>query len=282
MIAVVYSGSNHADWRLADRGRTIASFKTSGINPYFSDEKSILQLLNKNINLIHHAEEIKRIYFFGAGASSDELQGTVSNAFSEFFKFAKITVQHDIEAAAIACCKNKPGIICICGSGSNAAWYDGKKVKPNNYGLGYILADEGSGNWLGKQLVMGFMSETLPDDIRAKFIKKNPTDRKTILEKVYRQKHPALYLSNFADFFVENAQEAYVKKTVKAGFDKLIKTYIIPLKTLHPNAPVHFAGSVAANFQDYLKEAAAENGISIEYIIKEPINNLLSYYSSKN
>ena len=74
MIAVVYSGSNYADWRLADKGETVVSFKTSGINPYFSDEKNILQILNKNINLIHHAEEIKRIYFFGTGASSDELK----------------------------------------------------------------------------------------------------------------------------------------------------------------------------------------------------------------
>ncbi len=162
MFAVVYSGSNYADWRLADKGRTVASFKTNGINPYFSDEKAITQLLNKNINLIHHAEAIKRIYFFGAGASNDELKAVIINAFSGFFKFAKISVQHDIEAAAIACCKNKPGIICICGSGSNAAWYDGKKVRPNNYGLGYILADEGSGNWMGKQLLKGYMSETLP------------------------------------------------------------------------------------------------------------------------
>ena len=150
MIAVVYSGSNYADWRLADRGRTIASFKTAGINPYFNDEKQIIQLLNKNINLIHHAEEIKRIYFFGAGSFSSDLKNIVFNALSAFFKFGKVSVEHDIDAAAIACCKNKPGIICICGSGSNAAWYDGKKVKPNNYGLGYILADEGSGNWLGR------------------------------------------------------------------------------------------------------------------------------------
>ncbi len=282
MIAVVYSGSNYADWRLADKGRNIASFKTGGINPYFSDEKNILQMLNKNINLIHHAEEIKRIYFFGAGASSNELKIIVNNAFSTFFKFAKITVQHDIEAAAIACCKNKPGIICICGSGSNAAWYDGKKVKPNNYGLGYILADEGSGNWLGKQLLKDFMSETLPDDVRKKFIKKHSTDRKTILEKVYRQKHPALYLSSFADFFADNANDPYVKKTVKTGFDKLLKTYVVPLKSQHPDAPVHFTGTVAANFQTCLQETAAENGISIEYIIKEPINNLLNYYSNKN
>jgi glucosamine kinase len=60
--------------------------------PYFNDEKYIIQLLNKNINLIHHAEEIKRIYFFGAGASSDELKQVVHNAFSSFFKFAKISV----------------------------------------------------------------------------------------------------------------------------------------------------------------------------------------------
>src|SRR6195952_5093317 len=197
MIAVVYSGSNYADWRLADKGRTVASFKTSGINPYFSDEKTITQLLNKNINLIHHAEEIKRIYFFGAGASSDELQNTVSNAFGGFFKFAKITIQHDIEAAAIACCKNKAGIICICGSGSNAGWYDGKKIKPNNYGLGYILADEGSGNWLGRQLIRGFMNETLPVNINKKFMNRYDFDRKTLLEKVYRQKQPALFLSSF-------------------------------------------------------------------------------------
>jgi len=51
MIAVVYSGSNYADWRLADKDRTIASFKTSGINPYFDDEKRIIQLLNKTSTL---------------------------------------------------------------------------------------------------------------------------------------------------------------------------------------------------------------------------------------
>src|SRR3569833_1684627 len=168
MIAVVYSGSNYADWRLADKGRTIASFKTGGINPYFNDEKQITQLLSKNINLIHHAEEIKRIYFYGAGSFSNELKNIVHNAFSAFFKFGKITVEHDIDAAAIACCRNTPGIICICGSGSNAAWYDGRKVISNNNGLGFVLADEGSGNWLGRQLLKGFGGGARPAGGRGK------------------------------------------------------------------------------------------------------------------
>ncbi len=282
MIAVIYSGSNYADWRLADKGKTIASFKTAAINPYFDDEKHILQLLHKNINLIHHAEAIKRIYFFGAGSSSDELRTLVYNAFSSFFKFAKVTLSHDIEGAAIACCKNEPGIIAICGSGSNAAWFDGKKVKPNNYGLGYILGDEGSGNWLGKQLIKGFMNETLPESIRKKFSKRYEADRTNLLEKVYRQKHPAFFLSSFTDFFVDNQEDPYLKNVIKNGFNKLIATYLLPLHQQYPQAPLHFEGSVAFTFQDHLREAAADVELEITNIIKEPINNLLTYYSNKN
>jgi len=282
MIAVVYSGSNYADWRLADKDIIIASFKTSGINPYFNDEKHIVQILNKNINLIHHAEEIKRIYFFGAGASSDERKAVVHSALSAFFKFARITVDHDITAAAIACCKNSPGIVSICGSGSNAAWYDGKKIKPNNYGLGYILADEGSGNWLGRQLLKRFMNKTLPNNINKKFSQKYDFDRKTLLEKVYRQKQPAVFLSSFTDFYIENKDDPYMQGIIKDGFEKLIKMYLLPLHDQHPNGLLYFAGSVAAAFQNHLHEAATGANLKIANIIKEPINNLLTYYSSKN
>lgn len=282
MIAIVYSGSNYADWRLADKDSIIATFKTSGINPYFNDEKQIIQLLSKNINLIHHAEEIKRIYFFGAGSSSAELKNTVHNALSAFFKFGKVTVEHDITGAAIACCKNAPGIISIIGSGTNAGWYDGKKVKPNNYGLGYILADEGSSNWLGRQLIKSFMNESMPANINKKFVHRYDLDRKTLLEKVYRQKQPALFLSSFSDFYMDNKDDIYIKNIIKTGFDKMVKTYLLPLHDEHPDAFLYFAGSIAAGFQSQLHEAAADANLKIANIIKEPINNILTYYSSKN
>ena len=282
MIAVVYSGSNYADWKLADKDRTVASFKTSGINPYFNDENYITQLLSKNINLIHHAEEIKRIYFFGAGASSAGRNNTVQQALSVFFKNARVTVDHDITGAAIACCKTTPGIICICGSGSNAAWFDGRRVKSNNYGLGYILADEGSGNWLGRQLVKGFMNETLPPGIQKKFTHRYDFDRKTLLEKVYRQKQPAIFLSSFTEFFIENSNDPYLQGIIRAGFNSMINTYLLPLHDEHPEALLYFAGSVAAGFQNHLRETVANAKLKIANIIEEPINNLLTYYSSKN
>jgi glucosamine kinase len=218
MIAVVYSGSNYADWRLAIGDKTVASFKTQGINPYFMDEKAILALLNKNINLIHHAEEIRKIYFFTAGASSPERIKTVYGALTTFFKRAKITVDHDIMAAAIATYNEKKGIVCILGSGSNAAYYDGKKIAPNNYGLGYILGDEGSACWMGKTLLKNFINETLPEKVSKKFTKRYDFDRKQILDKVYRHPQPALFLSSFTDFFAENQEDEYVKNLIKTGF----------------------------------------------------------------
>ena len=66
------------------------------------------------------------------------------------------------------------------------------------------------------------------------------------------------------------------------GFDRLINTYLLPLHDEHPEAFLYFAGSVAASFQNLLHEAAADANLEIATIIKEPINNLLTYYSSKN
>src|SRR6478672_6428296 len=137
MIAVIYSGSRVANWKIANKGKEILDVRTIGINPFFNDEKYILQILNKNIKLIHNAEQIKKIYFFGAGASSKERKEIISNAFSKFFRYSKIIVNHDLLAAAKASCDDKLGIVCTVGSGSNAAFFDGKKIIENNYGLGY-------------------------------------------------------------------------------------------------------------------------------------------------
>ena len=72
MIAVVYSGSKTAFWKIARDGKTIAECSMPGINPCFNDQISILQFLNKKSVLVNHAESLKKIYVFAAGASSDE------------------------------------------------------------------------------------------------------------------------------------------------------------------------------------------------------------------
>ena len=282
MIAVVYSGSRHADWKLSEKGKIVSDFKTSGINPFSIDEKAILHLLNKNNTLITFAERIKRIYFFGSGASSPERRKIVASAFSKFFRYGKVIVEHDLKAAALATCGDNPGIVGVLGSGSNAAFFDGKKVKENNYGLGYILADEGSANWMGRRLLKGYLNGVLPEQIEKKFVHKYNTDRKQILDKVYRQSQPALYLSSFVDFLAENRGHEYVKRTAVDGFKQFFDKYIIPLSEKHQGVPLNFAGSVAAEFEGWLRETAEQRGLLIANVVKEPIYNVLNYYTNQN
>ena len=282
MIAVVYSGSRYAFWKLADKGQIISDFKTAGINPFFNDEKFITALLNKNTELINNAEKIKKIYFFGAGASSKARKDIVANAFSSFFKFGKTVVEHDLLAAALATCEHEKGIVGIIGSGSNAAYYTGKKIKENNFGLGYILGDEGSSNWMSLQILKGFLTESLPDNIQEAFQRRYDLDRKTILEKFYKKPFPTLFLNPFADFIRENRSENYIQSLATTGFDEYFKKYIINLKKQYPKVPVHIVGTIAAEFKSNLMHVASLHDIQLSNIVKEPIYNLLNYYSNKN
>jgi|688.fasta_scaffold06753_3 N-acetylglucosamine kinase-like BadF-type ATPase len=282
MIAVVYSGSRHANWKLAEKGTTILEFKTPGINPFFNDENCITQFLNKNIHLINNAEKIKWVYFFGAGASSTERKEIVANALGRFFRFSKVIVDHDLKAAALAASGDEAGILGIIGSGSNAAYFDGKKIIENNFGLGYILGDEGSSNWLGRRLLKSYLNDLLPEEIEFKFKKKYDLDRTQILDKVYRQAQTSLFLSSFTDFLMENKENIFIKNMIIDGFDKYFKTYIITLKEQYPTVPIHIIGMIAAGFEDYLHQAALNNNLTVSSVIKEPIYNLLKYYSNKN
>ena len=283
MIAVVYSGSRFANWKIADKDKEVLDIRTQGINPFFNDEKYILNLLNKNIKFIHNAEKIKKIYFFGAGATSKERNEVILHAFSKFFKYSKIYVYHDLEAAAKATCNDKPGIVCIMGSGSNAAYFDGKKITENNFGLGYAIADEGSANWLGKMLIKQHLTHTLPADFKRIFNKKYDLDKKLVLDKVYKQAHPILFLSSFVDLLLENKEHPFVKDFIKKGFSLFMDTYLIPLREQYGNKqPIHFVGTVSANFEDYLLEVAKEKDIEIRSVVKEPVYNLLNYYANKN
>ncbi|QBQ40884.1 hypothetical protein [Sphingobacterium psychroaquaticum] len=282
MIVVVFSGSRYADWRIADKNRVLHGFRTSGINSYIQDERYILQLLNKSNHLINNAEKIRKIYFFGAGASSPERQEKIERVFKQFFKNARVKASHDVLASAISTFGDEKGIVGIIGSGSNAAYYNGKKIIPNNYGLGYILADEGSTNWLGRRLLKDFLTEAMPFGIREKLLQKYNLDRRMILDRVYYNPNPNLFLTSFADFIFENKDDSYISQHIKKGLEIYVKTYLLPLSENYPDAQFNFTGSVANNYADWLKEICREQGLQIGSIIKEPVQNLVKYYINKN
>lgn len=282
MILVIFTGSRYADWRLAEKGRVLHGFRTAGINSYIQDENFINQLLNKNTELLYNAEKIKRIFFFGAGASSKERQEKIAKVFSSFFKNARVKISHDLVASALSTFGDEKGIIGIIGSGSNAAYYTGRKIVDNNYGLGYILADEGSTNWLARMMLKDLLTDAMPSGIKEKLLEKHPIDRKLILERVYNSPNPNIFLTSLADFIFDNKSDPYIAVLVKRGLNLFVDTYLLPLADQYPDSTINFTGSVAHNFPDYLREIGSENGLHIETIIREPIQNLIKYYINKN
>ena len=280
MIAVVYSGSKSAFWKIANNGKTIAECAMPGINPCFNEPKHILYLLSKNIALINYAEQIKRIYVFAAGASAPSKQKELADTLNVFFKNSKITVKDDLYGASIAACYNQTGIVGILGSGSNCAYYDGKNPEQNNYGLGFILGDEGSANYLGKILLKKYLENKLPEDLKLKFEEKHNVDRVNVLERVYKKPGVQQYLSSFLDFYIENRTHKYIVQLIDQAFECYFKIYLMPTIAKHPNEEIHFVGTVAGNFQDRLRTIAQKHDINIISIIKEPIYNLLNYYSN--
>ncbi|WP_158795224.1 hypothetical protein [Pedobacter sp. L105] len=280
MIAVVYSGTKTALWKIAKDGKTIAECSMPGINPCFVDQKTLLQQLNKKNILINHAEQIKKIHVFAAGATSAERREELAQSLSLFFKFSKITVQDDLHGAAIAACYNKSGIVGILGSGANCAYFNGNNAERNNFGLGYILGDEGSANYLGKLILKHFLQEKLPSNLIKKFATKYDLDRSEILERVYKKTMAQQFLSSFLEFYIENKDHEYIQQLVDNAFQRYVDIYMLPTIKLHPEKEVHFVGIVAGNFQERLRLVAQRNGFEINTITKEPIYNLLNYYSN--
>ncbi|WP_285010913.1 hypothetical protein [Pedobacter faecalis] len=280
MIAVVYSGSKTAFWKIARDGKAVAECTMPGINPCLNDPKAILNALNKKTTLINHAESIKKIYVFAAGASSPERKNELAETLGQFFRYSKILVKDDIYGAAISACYNHTGIVGILGSGANCAYFDGKNPEKNNYGLGFILGDEGSANYLGKVLLKHFMQNKLPDDLHKKFEVKYNLDRPQILERVYKKPMAQQFLSSFFDFFIENRDHKYILDVVNQAFERYYHIYMLPTVKQHPGHDIHFVGLVAGTFQDQLRAIAKQHGLTITSITKEPIYNLLNYYSN--
>lgn len=280
MIAVVYSGSKSAFWKISSEGKTIAECTIPGINPCFNEPKHILYLLNKEITLINHAERIKKIYAFVAGTSSPGMQESLAHTLGQFFRNSKIKVNDDLYGASIAACYHQSGIVAILGSGANCAYFDGKRPEQNNFGLGYILGDEGSANYLGKVLLKQYLEDKLPQDLKKQFEERYNVDRPLILERIYKKPNVQNYLSSFFDFYIEKRNNKYIEQLIDQAFERYFSTYLMPTVKQHPNQEIHFVGTVAGTFQDRLRLTAQKHDVHIITITKEPIHNLLHYYSN--
>ncbi|SEF53364.1 N-acetylglucosamine kinase [Algoriphagus boritolerans] len=276
MILIADSGSSKTDWRVIHHDGKISQHRGVGFNPYYmTSEEMAIQM--RNDFLVNLETEIEEIYFYGAGCSSSERKAEVSSALETIFHHAQIQVDHDLAAAAHATCGHHSGIACILGTGSNSCDYDGKEIIATRPAAGYILGDEGGGCYVGRQFLMDFIHEEMPDKIRKAAIDRFHITQNIIQDHVYRQPFPSRYMASFCRFITENKADPYCYGLFYNSFMDFFKKHIFKYQD-YRNKPVNFVGSIAYYNSDILRKAAADAGISVNMIIESPIAGLTLYH----
>ena len=279
MILVADSGSSKTDWLGYHLGETI-SFHTQGINPYFLNAQDIFKILSKMPELEAFAADVKEIYFYGSGCSSPDKHEVISNGLSSYFTNAYISVENDLIGSAYATCGDKEGLICILGTGSNVSYYDGTSTFDSNYGLGYILGDEGSGSFFGKKMITSYLYQQMPEDLRILFAEEFDADRETVISNVYQKPLPNTYLASFSRFMAQNITHPFILQVLTNGFQEFIDVNIKDFKN-YQNIECHFVGSIAFYYQDILKQVCEKNNLKLGKILQKPIEGIYTYILKK-
>lgn len=277
MLLVADSGSTKADWLLFDGTKITGPYHTMGFNPFFHSAELVYDTLMDTPGLLAIRDQISAVKFFGAGCSSAARNEIIAAGLRRFFSRADVLVEHDLLACALATCGDQPGISCIIGTGSNSCWFDGHAVHERNYGLGYVLGDEGSGAWLGKKLLTFYLYCRLPEDLSAAFKSAYGLGKNEIIDKVYKEPNANVWLASFTRFLSAHYEHPYVKEMIRQSMRDFCDLYVCDYPD-YKTTTVHFVGSVAFVFKRELEEVAAEKGFRLGKVIKQPVDGLMDYF----
>lgn len=277
MIAIADSGATKTEWVLIGKNGEISKAQTIGFNPYFIKTDGIKEELDKNLFPFVNNQLVKEVFFYGAGCSTPTNCDIVGNALEDFFFNADINVEHDLLGAARALLGKEKGIACILGTGSNSCSYNGIFITENVNSLGYVLADEGSGAYLGKQLVREFYLDELPADLKEAFDKKYNYSLENILNAVYNRPSPNRFLASFSYFLSANIRHEHVRNLIRNAFRAFFTHQVTKYKG-YKDLPVRALGSVAWHYRDFLLETAKEFGITIDKILQNPMDGLIEFH----
>lgn len=276
MILIADSGGSKIDWRLLAHDGTIVQANTPGFNPYYQPIEDLTTNFREVI-MPKVSDGINKIFFYGAGVSSEKNQLTIKNAFLEFFPEAQIEIGWDLLAAARALCGREPGIACIMGTGSNSCLYDGDRIIGNVANLGWILADEGSGANIGRKFLVDYLREIMPQQLREQFHQRFPLTREEFLERIYQQERPSAFLASFTKFIFQHLKEPYCYRLVYSSFSEFYENNVMKYENYN-NLKVHFTGSIAFYFSDILRQVANDKGITVKNILEGPIAGLTLFH----
>ncbi|WP_308993738.1 BadF/BadG/BcrA/BcrD ATPase family protein [Mariniflexile litorale] len=285
MILIVDSGSTKSDWIAVDNNgkKLLEKLRTKGLNPEILKADKIKKIIKKNPDLKAHRKEVTHVFFYGAGCGTDRAKDIVYSVLKEVFLNAIVKVEEDTMAAVYGTISHdtEAAVVCILGTGSNCSYFDGSVLHQRVQSLGYILMDDASGNYYGKELIRDYYFNLMPEAIKVAFGSKYNMEADYIKYNIYKQPNPNAYLANFAEFIFLNKDSEYIVELIKKGIRVFVKNYIMQYTEVIKTVPVHFAGSIAFFAQKEIKEVADEMGFTVGNFERRPIEGLVAFHTKK-
>ncbi|NJL13823.1 MAG: hypothetical protein HC913_13025 [Microscillaceae bacterium] len=277
MLLIADGGATQVKWAGWTQAHYVQYWQTTGLNPYQQTDTLIEEILQKELLPQLPQDQVHQIYFYGAGCHHPAHQKRLQGIFKTLFPVAQAQIASDILGAARSVFGSDSGLIGILGTGANISAYDGQQIVHDDFSLGYILGDEGSGAYFGKLLVADYLNKGLPQALQQAFAKTYPFTRETALREVYQSPFPNRYLAGFMPFLQTYQHEPYVKQLLRQGFGQYFDKYVLRL----PEAmywPLCLNGSVAWHFQDILAQEAQKRNLHWKAVIKDPLAGLVAFH----
>lgn len=272
---IVDSGSTKAVWRAFAGDDIIFEIESNGLNPLYLSEDELKNEIDKNLKPYLGFQKIKRVYFFGAGCNTTENQMRIQNVLSLFFPESIFHITSDLDGAAMGLFGKDEGIACIMGTGSNACHWDGKKIIHKVSSLGFIIGDEGSGAWIGRQVAADFIRGMAPKEIHNLIAKTYPNDIEFFQKKVYQSNYASRFLAQIGGLIGKLPEHPYTREIYKSAFhafhDKFIDSY------KNKDFEYGFIGGIAITMRNIIEEECKNMGLRIKRIEHNPMNGIQDF-----
>jgi N-acetylglucosamine kinase-like BadF-type ATPase len=276
MKLITESTSTRTEWALVEGDRLVQRVFTEGINPYFQSRKEISRSIRLNLPESFFKRKISRIYFYGAGCTTDEKKNVVKASLIAQFK-TTVLVESDLLAAARGLFGNEAGIACILGTGSNSCFYDGNAIVRHVRPAGYILGDEGSEAVFGKVFLSDLLKNLVPSELAKSFYAKLGIMPDDVLNAVYDDSSPTRFLVTVACFLADHLDNKYVYNLLTQNLRNFFSRNICQYD--YKDCRIRFVGSCAHTYSEILKEIALEFDARVDMIKDSSLLGLIDYHA---
>ena len=271
-LGILYKENQAIDSVKGEMGNPIVNFDIAVNNVVQVIENLLLKNKLKYSNISH-------ISIGMAGAST--LLPELTSALKEKLQ-CNFSIESDLKMSHIATFKNKDGNLFIAGTGSSLLCRkNGQFIQKG--GWGHILGDEGSGYWIGKQILKTYINFLDYNESPMDFLDLLPTiqqifpNRQSIINTVYNS--PKTEVAKLATLYLDYSNNLFLTSIARQAGKDIAKALLSCNQ--ENNITVAFEGSVIKNNSHVLNSVLTEiesHNKTLTIISSRPANESVFYF----